>query len=400
MNDRTIVRELARRYMAEACSPAQIKANQRMKDTNDLKIVRPVVLIDEMPWHELSTDPDLALQCQDARARHAECMLRRALYQKKHFNADLLMPAEWVVRMSYELSPLGISPQIHQTQIRGQAYLDAMEDESCLDQIIPLTLTAHPEHDEANMAYFTDLFGDSMPVRLAGVDYLYSAFWDVLSRLRGLEPIFEDMYDRPEYLHKIMQIMVSRTQAQLDFIEQHLHVDPHIVNLHCTPAAVSGLAEDGLKATWYRGMAQAFSCISPAMFKEFELDYIKPVAERFAYTYYGCCEPLDNRIELIKTIKNLRKIGVSPWANVEVCAEQIGRDYVFARKPNPSHVAIETDPALIRRETEEAVRACLRYGCPAEFVLKDITTISKKPQNLVVWAQTVSDVLDEYYEVK
>ena len=32
-----------------------------------------------------------------------------------------------------------------------------------------------------------------------------------------------------------------------------------------------------------------------------------------------------------------------------------------------------------------------------EFLLKDITTVSGKPQNLILWAQTVSDVMDEYY---
>jgi hypothetical protein len=32
-----------------------------------------------------------------------------------------------------------------------------------------------------------------------------------------------------------------------------------------------------------------------------------------------------------------------------------------------------------------------------EFVLKDISTVSGKPENLIIWAKTVSDVLDEYY---
>ena len=198
-------------------------------------------------------------------------------------------------------------------------------------------------------------------------------------------------------MHAIMQKLVERTAMQMDFIETHLHVDPHIENLHCTPAAVSGLAEDGLKATWYRGMSQCFSSVSPAMFREFELDYILPLASRFAYTYYGCCEPLDDRIDLLKPIPNLRKLGVSPWANVEKCAEQIGKDYVLSRKPNPSHVAHATDPDVIRREAEESVRAALRYGCPMDYVLKDITTVSGNPENLAVWASTVSDVMDEYY---
>ena len=82
---------------------------------------------------------------------------------------------------------------------------------------------------------------------------------------------------------------------------------------------------------------------------------------------------------------------------MEKCAEQIGGDYVLARKPNPSHVAINTDPEVIRREIEETVKICIKYGCPYDYVLKDISTVSHKPQNLIVWAQTVSDVLDKYY---
>ena len=396
MQDKLIIRELAKRYMDEALSEKQQKANRRMLDTNDLKIVRPPVLIDEIPWHELHCD-ELEIRCEHGLARYAETIMRRALYQKKYFKADLIMPAEWVVRMNYEMAPLGLSADETRSHGKGIGYADVMADESCLEKINLPAFKAHPEIDEAHTNYFMDLFGDTMPVRLGGIDYIYSAFWDIISRLRGVEPIYEDMYDRPEYLHAIMEKLVARTTAQLDFIEANLHVDPKIQNLHCTPAAVSGLAEDGLKATWYRGMSQCFSSISPAMFKEFELDYILPLASRFGYTYYGCCEPLDDRIHLLKAIPNLRKVGCSPWANPERCAEQLRGDYVLSRKPNPSHVAHDTDPALIRKEAEESVKACQKYGCPMDYVLKDITTVSKNPKNLVVWAETVSSVMDEYY---
>jgi len=144
-------------------------------------------------------------------------------------------------------------------------------------------------------------------------------------------------------------------------------------------------------------MAQSFGIISPSMFEAFEVDHIKSLAARFGYTYYGCCEPLDNKIDVLKKIPNLRKIGCSPWASVEACAEQIGKGYVLSRKPNPANVAIATDPEVIRREAEETVRACIRYGCPYDYVLKDISTVSHRPENLIVWARTVSDVLDRYY---
>ena len=103
MQDKLIIRELAKRYMELATSEKQQKANRRMKDTNDLKIVRPPVLMDEIPWHELGCE-DLTLRCEDGRCRSVEWALRSALYRKKYFKCDVIMPAEWTVRMSYSMN--------------------------------------------------------------------------------------------------------------------------------------------------------------------------------------------------------------------------------------------------------------------------------------------------------
>ena len=395
--DQQIVQELAKRYMEFAHSEEQERSNQRMKDSNDLKIVRPPVLIDEIPWHELTSDKELICLCENPTARKTEWFFRRALFQKKHFKTDILLPTYWKVRMSYDITPLGIEPRETKKGC-SRKFEDVLGNESSLSEIKDPIFTPRPDRDEKNMEYFSDLLGDAMPVKLVGANCLYSQFWDDISELRGVEAIYEDLYERPDYLHRIMQKFIARANAKMDFLEKHFHVDNDPHSLHCTPGMISGLAEDGLKATWYRGMAQPFSCVSPAMFKEFELDYIKPLAERCAYTYYGCCEPLDDRIELLKTIRNLRKVGVSPWSDVEKCAEQLGPNFIFARKPNPANVAVQTSPEQIRKETETAVKACLKYGCPAEFVLKDITTVSRKLENLTLWANTVSAVLDEYYE--
>ena len=79
-------------------------------------------------------------------------------------------------------------------------------------------------------------------------------------------------------------------------------------------------------------------------------------------------------------------------------AEAIGGNYVFSRKPNPANVSSVTDPEVIRREITETVEACLKYRCPLDITLKDISTVGYRPENLMVWAQTVSDVLDKYYD--
>ena len=62
--------------------------------------------------------------------------------------------------------------------------------------------------------------------------------------------------------------------------------------------------------------------------------------------YYGCCEPLDRKIDIVRKLPNLRKISITPWADVKRAAEQMGSDFVMARKPNPAMVAVpELDEA-------------------------------------------------------
>jgi hypothetical protein len=39
----------------------------------------------------------------------------------------------------------------------------------------------------------------------------------------------------------------------------------------------------------------------------------------------------------------------------------------------------------------------MKNGCPYEFVLKDISTVTYKPGNLIEWVKAVEGVIDEYY---
>ena len=399
--DKSIIRELAKKYMQEALSEKQLEMNKRMQATNDLKIVRPIVLMDEIPWYQMDIDGELKLECEDGRARGLENYFRMCLYRRKYFACDTIFDPVFKVRRAYDSSGIGIDAkdEIRRTDdinhIVSHHYEDILEDEENLELIKIPTFTLRPDREEYEMNFYKDLLGDTMPVELCGYANIYHAPWDFITRLRGMEPILFDLYDRPEYLHKIRKRFMDIAIAELDFVEKYIGYEPWTSNVHCTPGLISG-TQSG-KGTWFRGMAQNFGDVSPDMHKEFDIDYALPLTERFSYSYYGCCEPLDRKIDMLRCIKNLRKIGVSPWANEESSAEQIKGDYVYARKPNPANVAIKTDPEVIRRETEATVKACQKHGCPVEFVLKDISTVSGKPENLIVWAKTVSDVLDKYY---
>lgn len=401
--DKQIIRELAKRYMELATDERQQKINKRMLDTNDLKIVRPVVLMDEIPWYQMDIDGELTCLCEDKMAQSLETKLRQGIYRRKHFACDTVLEPFHRITMAYDSTGIGIDVKesILRTDsvnnIVSHGYEDILEDEDSVELIKIPTFTARPDKDAANMDYYTELLGDAMPVKLCGRGFVYHAPWDDIISYRGMEAVLFDFYDRPEHLHAIRQKFHDILLAEMDFVEKHLHVDPTFPDLHCTPSYVSGLAEDGWKATWLRAMAQGFSEVSPQMHHEFEMQYILQVAERYAYTYYGCCEPLNNKLDVIFQIPNLRKVGVSPWAKEEVMAERLGGNFVYARKPNPAHVAMSTDPDVVRAEIENTVKLCQKYGCPVEFVLKDISTVSNRPENLIVWAKTVTEVIDAYY---
>ena len=404
----TVVRDLAKRYMEIALSDKHVRMRQRFLDTNDLKLVRPPVLMDEIPWHEMNGNGELDCKCEDERLRGVEYSLRAALFREKYFKCDNLIEPCWPVGKSYTSSGNGFRIQEQRLAVDGKNHIvshhyeDILENESALALYHDPVITPHPEKDAANVAELEEIFGGAMPVRLRGANVIYYAPWDDLAMYRGVEPILIDMYERPEYLHELMRLMTRSLEVTMDQMERYGLYDCRGMSLHCTPAAVTlpdkaDPEHSTCRNVWFRTMAQMFNMVSPAQHDEFDIQYSIPLAARCAYTYYGCCEPLHDRIDKLEQYPNLRKVGVSPWADIEKSAEMIGGKYVYSRKPNPAYVAIKVDADLIRREITDTVKVCQKYGCPLDITLKDISTVSYKPENLIIWAQTVSDVLDEYY---
>ncbi len=142
-------------------------------------------------------------------------------------------------------------------------------------------------------------------------------------------------------------------------------------------------------------MAQIFSTVSAAMHQEFELDYAREWYSRFGLVYYGCCEPLDGKMDIVRKIPNLRKISMSPWVDTDAAAERVGGDFVFSRKPSPAFLAPDTwHPDQVEDDLRHTAERCAVHGCPVEFILKDISTVRYEPQRLWEWADIAMRVAE------
>jgi hypothetical protein len=137
---------------------------------------------------------------------------------------------------------------------------------------------------------------------------------------------------------------------------------------------------------WGCSNAQIFSEVSPQMHRDFDIEHDLRWLKRWGITYYGCCEPLDGKMDLMRRIPNLRKISVSPWCNSQRAIEGIGDDYVISRKPSPAVLATDTwHPDLARQQIREFLD--LAEGkCHIELIMKDISTVRYEPQRLWEWA--------------
>jgi hypothetical protein len=143
------------------------------------------------------------------------------------------------------------------------------------------------------------------------------------------------------------------------------------------------------------GLAQMFSTVSPAMFKEFEVDYASKICTRFGLVYYGCCDPLDGKMNEVRQIPNVRKISMSPWVDQERGAAEIGKNFVFSRKPSPALLAVDDfTKERIKADLQNTKDICDRHDCPLELILKDISTVRYQPQRMTLWAEAAMEVVE------
>jgi hypothetical protein len=408
--DRAILRELAKRHAELAADPANTERIRRMRDMNDLKPGRPPVWIDELPWHELDIDGQLVLRCQSEEAKILETFFRRTLFRWKYFQADMVVEDTLYVLKAWSSSGIGIGVQENvlstdsENAVVSHQYIDQLDTEAKVEALTEPAVKARPDIDKKNLEALSELFDGILPVQLRGYHLDYSP-WEHMAEFRGVNQCLEDIMDRPEFIHRTMEKFARLGRSFCDQFEAAGLLDFNVSQLHCTPAYTDHLpAKDygggpvRFRDTWIRTRAQMLVLVSPAMRDEFDLHYIRPFLDRAGLVYYGCCEPLDKSMPYLRQIPNMRKIGATPWVNLKELAEQIGGDYVFARKPNPAAVAVALDEDALKREISETVELCLANKCPYEFVLKDVSTVGRKPENLVNWAKTIAATIDGYYK--
>ncbi|NQT92605.1 MAG: hypothetical protein HQ559_07585 [Lentisphaerae bacterium] len=407
--DIDIIRQLAGRVAEIAALPVHEEKRTLWRKLNAKQPERPMVTVDNIPWNEMNIDDELTLRCEDEECRGYETILRRILFRWKHFPVDMVVEPFIRVRKAvtgYALHSgmYGFYPieDLAHTDPDGQTshkFKNQLPDNSDLEKL----RTPKMGHDTAETARRLEvaevLFGGLLDIRADGLDP-YVGVWDLISLWMSVEGALYAIVDRPEFVHKLVEYLTTAILSMLDQLEeQGLLCGPQSL-IHCTGAFTDELPAPGYdperprtKDLWMFGLAQMFSTVSPAMFKEYEVDYASRICKRFGLVYYGCCDPLSDRMDEVRMLPNVRKVSISPWADQERAAREMGDDFVFSRKPSPALLATDTfKPQVIRDDLMETRKICDKHGCPLELVQKDISTVRHEPERLSEWGRIAMEV--------
>ena len=403
--DVAIVRDLAARVAEVAALSVQEEKRTLWRRLNALRPQRPMVMIDQVCWNEMNIDQELTLCCADPECRGWEEQLRLVLYQWRHFPVDMVV--EPFVRVPKAIHNTGFGVDVRQdiavtdptSAVVGHKFVNQFRAEEDLVKIQMPKISHDAAETARRLAVAGELFDGLLEVRPWGADP-YLSLWDPISMWMGVEGALYALVDTPEFMHKLVGRVTDGYMTMLDQLErQGLLCGPQSL-MHCTGAYTDELPAPGYDCArprtrdmWMFGLAQMMSTVSPGMFREFEVDYASRICARFGLVYYGCCDPLDRKMTEVRMIPNVRKVSMSPWADQHRGGAEIGADFVYSRKPSPALLAGDRfDPAQVREDLLATRNVCRQYGCPLEYILKDISTVRYQPQRLFDWARLAMEV--------
>ena len=400
--DRQIIRKLAGEVAQCAHTPENLNKKRRWIEHNAMRTQDPMVLVYfERSWEEVI--PAQTLETTDPLLREVELELRKKIYQHRYVKDDAVVEDVYRMRAVYDDHfDWGMHPQRKESGASGGAY-EMVPVITCDEDVDRLESMCHDwEFDDAEtqrrLDALNEAFGDLLPVR-PSIPFYTSSIVFQLVPLYGLAELMTDLILEPERIHRIMSFMCD----SLLHAFQRLEAEGRIISNNngiFLPSGSFGFSDElkgedegpfRLSDLWGFADTQEFTDVSAGMWREFVLPYQKKLLKHFGLVYYGCCEKMDQKLDDVLEIPNLRKVSVSPWTDIHIAAEKIGSKAIYCRKPNPSQVIYGFDPQQTRQELLELRKTAA--NCTLEVVLKDLHTCNGHPEHVLQWVEAAKSAL-------
>jgi len=401
-SERSELRRLADRVAGIAAAPENEVIKRRWRAVNGLRRPdrAPVWCRPVGAWSELL--PEESLVCRDPWLRSVERELRRILI-KHEIGDDSPVADYFPVAAVFKVTPSdtwGVRIEHHRPSEAGGSwkFSPPLKDEADFERLRMPRYTYDSAATESRLAALDKLFGDRLPPRYVCHLPLSATLGTVAADLRGLTELMLDMAVRPDLAHRLMALMRDACLASLDDLEAAGRLTPN------NDEAMTGsdpvgpeIPADGrfsLKNLWIMANSQEFDQVSPAMWREFCLEYQRPILERFGLSAYGCCENLTRKIDGVLSIPNLRIFVCSAWTDLDRVIERVERNYVIMWRQKASEVVFAPDTDRLRQDLESGLQRL--KGAYYQIVLREIQTLAGHLDRLHLWTRLAIESAEKH----
>ena len=401
--EREVLRDLARRVGDAAALPVMEERRALWRRHNALQPARPLLLVfPEGAWRELL--PESALRTAAPAARAMEGELRRRLFTHEHFRDDTVIEKDWVVEKAVTSTGWGLEPRhAYSSAPTGAWGFDPVLKEPGDLKRLHFPEVRHDERESARrLVEAQEVFGDILDVRLAGIRHVSFHLMDLFTKRRGLHETLEDLVENPGFVHEAMAFF---TEGSLRLVRQYEALNLLSPNHDGTYQSSGGVGYlDGPPASgadparvkprdlWASAESQEMALVSPAMHETFVMRYERRLLEPFGLAGYGCCEALDAKLDRVLAFPRMRRVSISPFANVARCAAALGDRAILSWKPSPSHLVGAFNPGLVRSCLREGLAAA--RGCVVEIILKDTHTCEGHGERFTRWTEIAREEIN------
>jgi len=407
--DVEILRKLGVRKREIAESPINQERRRLWYKHDRFEGERPMVLVEGGVAFELL--PCSELRCREEWARQVERSLAYEIFRFEFLKDDhVVLPYidwNWKVHMS----DFGVQSVQHYAErvsgnVSSRRWDPPLQDlEKDFDKLHFRHISVDREGSLAWRDLLTQVFDGILTVRQRGGFWWTTGMTQTAIDLVGLEQFMTYMCINPDGVHRLMAFLRDDLLHITEWLEQEGLYALNNENDYIGSGSM-GFTEDlpqkdwtpgnpvRRKDLWVLSESQETSEVGPEMFEEFVFRYQLPIVQQFGLCYYGCCEPLHLKWNIIRRFPNLRRVSISPWCDQAYMAEAMGNHYVFSRKPNPAYVSTpDFDEEVIRKDI--AATLDIARNNTVELILKDVHTICNEPRRLARWVEIAYEEIEK-----
>ncbi len=327
--DREVLRELAARKLSIANDSRNLERKRLWLSMRDGVQVRPLILAEDGGVRDPRRPFEPSLQCQDEWARGVERGLRWEIWRFETLNDDWVVEPFMDLRWEVAVSPtFGVEKIDHVVENDGamtarswDAPIKNIREE--FHKLRHRTFSVDRAKTLERKRRLQEAIGDMLPVRMRGGYWWTFGLTIQAIDLIGLEPLMLFMYDDPEGLHQLMAFLRDDNLALAEWAEREgllmLNNGNQYIGSgsqgYTSQLPAADFAGDGAvrqKDLWLLLESQETVGVGPDLYREFIFPYHKEIAERFGMIYYGCCEPLHTRWNVLKELPNLKACSIAP----------------------------------------------------------------------------------------